>query len=80
MRARIAFLASDDLLGRATPSRGLDIAADYIASEFRRIGLERPRGGYVQRYRLAATEMGEGWSLALSRGGAGAARAAALAF
>ena len=68
MRARISFLASDMLRGRATPSRGLDIAAEYVASEFLRIGLEKPRGGYVQRYQLAMTEMGDGWSLVLSRG------------
>ena len=73
MRARIDFLASDMLLGRATPSRGLDIAAQYIATEFRRFGLERPKGGYVQRYRLVMTEMGDGWSLAFSRGGRRAA-------
>ncbi len=36
----LSFLSSDLLEGRATPSRGLDIAAEYIASEFRRAGLE----------------------------------------
>jgi Zn-dependent M28 family amino/carboxypeptidase len=37
------------LEGRDTPSRGLDIAAEYIAAQFRRIGLE-PAGddGYFQ--------------------------------
>ena len=68
MRARISFLASDQLRGRATPSRGLDIAADYVRSEFLRFGLESPRGGYVQRYRLAITDIGSGWSLAVRRG------------
>jgi len=68
MRARISFLASDQLMGRATPSRGLDITADYVRSEFVRFGLESPRGGYTQRYRLAMTERGGGWSLALRRG------------
>lgn len=54
MRARIGFLASDALAGRGTPSRGLEIAAAYIESEFRRFGLESPGGrGYVQRYRIA---------------------------
>jgi hypothetical protein len=68
MRARIHFLASDQLEGRGTPSRGLDVAAGYIRSEFSRVGLDAPRGGYIQRYQLAMTEMGGGWSLALSRG------------
>ena len=68
MRARISFLASDLLLGRATPSRGLDIAADYVRSELVRFGLEAPRGGYLQRYRMAMSERGGGWSLAVRRG------------
>ncbi|MGN6111397.1 MAG: M28 family peptidase [Luteimonas sp.] len=49
MRGHLAFLASDALEGRGTPSRGLDIAAEYIASQFRAAGLE-PLGddGYFQ--------------------------------
>jgi len=68
MRARVSFLASNQLMGRATPSRGLDIAADYIRSEFVKFGLEAPRGGYLQRYRLAMSDRGSGWSLAVRRG------------
>ncbi|NIR45213.1 MAG: M20/M25/M40 family metallo-hydrolase [Gemmatimonadetes bacterium] len=68
MRARIGFLAADQLEGRGTPSTGLELAASYIRSEFARMGLQAPPGGYVQRYRLAMTEMGADWSLALSRG------------
>lgn len=40
LRGNLSFIASDALEGRATPSRGLDIAAEYIASQFRRAGLE----------------------------------------
>jgi hypothetical protein len=69
MRARISFLASDLLLGRATPSRGLDIAANYVRAEFARFGLESPRGGLLQRYQLAVSEISPGWSLALRRSG-----------
>lgn len=49
LKADVSFLASDALEGRATPSRGLDIAAEYIAAQFRRVGLE-PAGddGYFQ--------------------------------
>ncbi|HEX6182458.1 MAG TPA: M28 family peptidase [Pyrinomonadaceae bacterium] len=49
MRGHLSFLASDALEGRRTPSRGLDIAAEYIAAQFRRAGLE-PVGndGYFQ--------------------------------
>lgn len=45
LRGRVSFLASDALEGRDTPSRGLEVAAEYIASEFRRAGLESPPGG-----------------------------------
>jgi Zn-dependent M28 family amino/carboxypeptidase len=40
LRGDLSFLASDLLEGRNTPSRGLDIAAEYIASQFRGAGLE----------------------------------------
>src|SRR5882757_10084591 len=49
LRGNLGFLASDLLEGRGTPSRGLDLAAEYIAAQFRRAGLE-PAGddGYLQ--------------------------------
>ena len=49
LKADVSFLASDALQGRATPSPGLDMAAEYIAAQFRRAGLE-PVGddGYFQ--------------------------------
>ena len=40
LKGDVSFLASDALEGRGTPSRGLDIAAEFIASQFRRAGLE----------------------------------------
>jgi hypothetical protein len=40
----VSFLSSDLLEGRDTPSRGLDIAGEYIASQFRRFGLEPGAG------------------------------------
>jgi hypothetical protein len=54
MKGHLSFLSSDALEGRATPSRGLDIAAEYIAAQFRRAGLE-PAGddGYFQTVRWA---------------------------
>jgi CRISPR/Cas system CMR-associated protein Cmr5 small subunit len=33
LKADVSFLASDLLEGRDTPSRGLDIAAEYIAAQ-----------------------------------------------
>lgn len=51
LKAHVAFLASDALEGRGTPSRGLDAAAEYLAGQFRRLGLEPLAGG---RYFQAA--------------------------
>ena len=40
VRADVEFLASDLLEGRDTGSRGYDVAAAYVASRFRAIGLK----------------------------------------
>jgi len=50
VRADIEFLASDNLEGRDTGSKGYQIAADYVASQFRAIGLEPAgeKGGWFQ--------------------------------
>ena len=52
------FLASDALQGRYTPSPGLNIAADYIASQFSAAGLE-PVGddGYFQTAHMVDRKM-----------------------
>jgi hypothetical protein len=49
LAGHVEFLSSDLLEGRGTPSRGLDVAAQYVAAQFRRAGLE-PIGdeGYFQ--------------------------------
>ncbi len=52
LRGHLSFIASDSLEGRATPSRGLDLAAEYIAAQFRRAGLEPPQGSYFQTAKL----------------------------
>lgn len=43
LEAHLRFLSSDLLEGRGTPSRGLDIAAEYIAAQFRLVGLKTPQ-------------------------------------
>ncbi len=49
LRGNLSFLASDALEGRSTPSRGQEIAAEFIAAQFRRARLEAPvNGGYFQ--------------------------------
>ncbi len=57
LRGNLSFLASDVLEGRGTPSRGLDVAAEYIAAQYRRAGLE-PLGddGYFQTANWTYTE------------------------
>lgn len=52
---RIGIIADDSMLGRDSPSRGLELTAQYVASEFQHAGL-RPAGGngsYIQRFRLS---------------------------
>ena len=65
----IKFLASDDLKGRAAGSPELERAADYIAQQFRAIGL-RPGGDdgtWFQPFELiAGVNVGTGNSLVIS--------------
>ena len=61
LRGHLSFIASDLLEGRDSPSRGLDIAAEYIAAQFRRAGLEPVGGdGYFQtaHWSVAAQDLG----------------------
>src|SRR5687768_12017434 len=39
IRAHVSFLADDLLKGRGTPTRGYDLAARYVASQFDSCGL-----------------------------------------
>src|SRR5271166_5160481 len=53
LRGNLSFIASDRLEGRATPSAGLDLAAEYIAAQFRRAGLEpAANGSYFQTAKM----------------------------
>jgi hypothetical protein len=71
LRGHLSFLASDLLEGRGTPSRGLDLAAEYIAAQFRRAGLE-PVGddGYFQTANWQqAHRDGKDFTLTVAAGG-----------
>jgi hypothetical protein len=48
LQGHVSFLASDLLEGRGTPSRGLDVAAEYIAAQYRRAGIGPGPQGYFQ--------------------------------
>jgi hypothetical protein len=67
----IGVLADDSLLGRATPSRGLDAAAAYVAAQFRRAGMHPlSGGGLVVRWPLVTTHVvTAGIELAAASGG-----------
>jgi len=71
LRGHLSFIASDLLEGRATPSRGLDLAAEYIAAQFRRAGLE-PAGddGYFQTADMLELEPAKsGFEMKIEAGG-----------
>jgi hypothetical protein len=71
LRGHLSFIASDALEGRATPSRGLDLAAEYIAAQFRRSGLE-PAGddGYFQTATVNVREQNpDGFEMTVTGGG-----------
>lgn len=54
MKEHLTFIASDELEGRDTPSRGLDIAALYIAKHLASWGIEPggDEGSYFQKFPL----------------------------
>ena len=71
LRGNLSFIASPLLEGRDTPSRGLEIAATFIASQFRAAGLE-PAGddGYFQNARLLSiASPGAGFEMRLESAG-----------
>jgi Zn-dependent M28 family amino/carboxypeptidase len=71
MRGNLSFLSSDLLEGRSTPSRGLDLAAEFIAAQFRRAGLE-PAGdeGYFQTATVNVREQNpSGYEFTVTGGG-----------
>ncbi len=71
LRGNLSFLASDLLEGRDTPSPGLNIAAEFIATQFRKARLE-PGGddGYFQTAHLLQQQPDlTGFSLQSTEGG-----------
>jgi hypothetical protein len=56
---RINVIADDSMMGRDTPSHGLEATAAYVAGQFKSFGL-RPggdSGGYLQRYPLVLRQL-----------------------
>ena len=71
VQADVEFLASDSLEGRDTGSKGYAIAADYVASQFRAIGLEPAgeNGGWFQQVPFRRASFDKPPRLTLTVGG-----------
>lgn len=73
---RVAIIADDSMMGRGNLSKGLELTAAYVASEFERAGL-RPAGvsgTYMQRFGLSRWMIDTGASVVeLAKGGQRAA-------
>jgi Peptidase family M28 len=56
---RVGIIADDSMMGRDTPSRGLELTARYVANQFRRFGLKPggDSGTYFQRYPITRRQL-----------------------
>jgi hypothetical protein len=59
VKSRVFIIAHDSMGGRNTPSPGLDQTADYVAAEFKRLGLKPggDSGTFLQRYPIRQTRI-----------------------
>lgn len=58
LEALLTFIASDELEGRETGTRGQKLAARYLASQFQKIGLKPGnKGSWYQEYKLLRLEV-----------------------
>jgi len=71
IRRRIGIIADDSMRGRDTPSPELDKVAQYIAGEYRRLGLKPggDRGTFIQRYSIDWMKIVGDSSVAFVHGG-----------
>ena len=74
---RVGIIADDSMMGRDTPSRGLELTAKYVADEFRRFGLEPGGDGgtWFQRYPITRRQLQLRGSEVVFQAGRVAARA-----
>lgn len=64
LKEHIKYLASDELQGRKPGTQGADKAADYIAAEFQKLGLNPINGSYKQAFKIrSGYKLGSGNSL-----------------
>jgi hypothetical protein len=69
LKRNIDILASDAMMGRATPSSQLDSAARYIAGEFETDGLEPVQGSNFQQFGLNIVNLGSDNRLRITKDG-----------
>src|SRR5258708_4831308 len=62
MRRDITYLASDECEGRGVGTKGIDLAADYIANEFKKAGLKPggKDGSYFQPFAITGRALLKG--------------------
>ncbi|HTG49210.1 MAG TPA: M28 family peptidase [Gemmatimonadales bacterium] len=74
---RVGIIADDSMMGRDTPSRGLELTAKYVADEFRRFGLKPggDSGTWFQRYPITRRQLQLRGSEVVFQAGRVAARA-----
>ena len=55
LKRDVTYLASDELEGRGVTTQGINLAADYIAAEFKKAGLKPAGkdGSYFQHFTMA---------------------------
>lgn len=59
VKRHVFVIADDSMMGRDTPSRGLTLTANYIAAEFKRLGLKPggDGGSYLQHYPIVQSRL-----------------------
>ncbi|MEP1096786.1 MAG: M28 family peptidase [Cyclobacteriaceae bacterium] len=58
LKEHLTILASDEYEGRETGTKGQKMAAEYIANQFKNLGLEGPvEGSYLQKFNLASSSI-----------------------
>ena len=70
MRRDITYLASDELEGRGIDTKGINLAADYIANEFKKAGLKSvgENGSYFQPFTATGRASLQGTNALMLRG------------
>lgn len=69
IRRHLNYLASDALMGRSTPSAGLDSAAEYIIRYFRKLNIGPAAGSYRHNIGLFRQKLGKGNAMTITLDG-----------